>query len=126
MLSSPAPGKNVELPSSDIDGWNITLVDTRITSNIGQRLRATRRELEPAEMFRANYTDCLLDVPLPGVIESFKNSENLSFVGVKARGSFHPITMQSGCVVASLEQRLNQGRGRMRRSWSWPGRFSLT
>src|ERR1044071_8485354 len=32
-------GKEVQLFSSDIDEWNITFVDTGITSTIGQRLR---------------------------------------------------------------------------------------
>src|SRR5215471_8658844 len=62
-------GKNVELLGSDIDDWNITFVDTGLTSNIGQRLKAVRRQLEGEEMFLANYTDGLSDVPLPNVID---------------------------------------------------------
>ena len=36
-------GKNLKLLSSDIDDWNITFVDTGLTSNIGQRLKAVQR-----------------------------------------------------------------------------------
>src|SRR6478609_5593576 len=67
-------GKNLQLLSSDIHDWNITFVDTGLTSNIGQRLKAVQRQLEGEEMFLANYTDGLSDVPLPAVIESFRES----------------------------------------------------
>jgi glucose-1-phosphate cytidylyltransferase len=97
-------GKNLELLNSDIDDWNITFVDTGLTSNIGERLKAVQRKLEGEEMFLANYTDGLSDVALPAVIESFKNSENVAcFVSVKPRASFHLITTQSAGVVTSIE-----------------------
>src|SRR5678815_5968395 len=53
-------GKNLELLSSDIHDWNITFVDTGLTSNVGQRLKAVQSYLEGETMFLANYTDCLL------------------------------------------------------------------
>ena len=103
-------GKNLELLSSDIHDWNITFVDTGLTSNIGQRLKAVQRQLEGEEMFLANYTDGLSDVPLPAVIESFKESGNIAcFVGVKPRASFHLITMESGGVVTSIEHIAKSG-----------------
>ena len=103
-------GKNLELLSSDIDDWNITFVDTGLTSNIGQRLKAVQRKLEGEEIFLANYTDGLSDVPLPAVVESFKNSENVAcFVSVKPRASFHLITMKSGGVVTSIEHIARSG-----------------
>src|SRR5207302_4881906 len=33
-------GKNIDLLSSDIQDWKITFVDTGLTANIGQRLKA--------------------------------------------------------------------------------------
>jgi hypothetical protein len=36
-------GKNVELFSSDIDDWSITFVDTGLSANIGQRLKAVEK-----------------------------------------------------------------------------------
>src|SRR6266404_1946313 len=85
--------------------WVTRLTLSKSTSsNIGQRLKAVQRKLEGEEMFLANYTDGLSDVPLPAVIESFKNSENVAcFVSVKPRASFHLITMESGGVVTSVE-----------------------
>ena len=97
-------GKNLELLNSDIHDWNITFVDTGLTSNIGQRLKAVQKHLQGEEMFLANYTDGLSDVPLPAVIESFKNSGNIAcFVSVKPRASFHLIDMEPDGVVKSIE-----------------------
>ena len=61
-------------------------------------------------MFLANYTDGLSDVPLPAVIKSFKNSENVAcFVSVKPRASFHLITMEDGGGVTSIEHIAKSG-----------------
>ena len=38
-------GKNLTLLNSDIQDWNITFVDTGLTSNIGQRLKAVQKYL---------------------------------------------------------------------------------
>ena len=97
-------GKNLELLNSDIHDWNITFVDTGLTSNIGQRLNAVQRHLQSEEMFLANYTDGLSDVPLPAVIESFTRTDNIAcFVSVRPRASFHLIDMDPTGVVKSIE-----------------------
>src|SRR5256886_2735283 len=103
-------GKNLELLSSDIHDWNITFVDTGLTSNIGQRLKAVQKHLQGEKMFLANYTDGLSDVPLPAVIESFKDSGNIAcFVSVRPRASFHLIDMESGGLVTSIEHIAKSG-----------------
>ncbi len=90
-----AGGKDLKLLSSDIHDWNITFVDTGLTSNIGMRLKAVQKHLAGEEMFLANYTDGLSDVPLPAVISSFEASNNVAcFVSVKPRASFHLIQVQ--------------------------------
>jgi len=97
-------GKNVELLSSDIDDWRITFVDTGLTSNIGQRLKAVQKHLEGEAIFLANYSDCLSDVELPKIIESFEPSRNVAcFVSVKPRASFHLVNMDPTGVVKSIE-----------------------
>jgi glucose-1-phosphate cytidylyltransferase len=97
-------GKNLELLSTDIDDWNITFVDTGLMSNIGERLKCVQKHLAGEEMFLANYTDGLSDVPLPAVIDSFKKSANVAcFVSVKPRASFHLIETELGGLVKSIE-----------------------
>jgi len=97
-------GKNVELLASDIHDWNITFVDTGLTSNIGMRLKAVQKHVAGEEMFLANYTDGLSDVPIPSVIESFQRSGNVAcFVSVKPRASFHMIHAGANGEVKSIE-----------------------
>jgi glucose-1-phosphate cytidylyltransferase len=97
-------GKSLELLSRDIDDWNITFVDTGLTTNIGGRLKAVQKHLKGEEVFLANYTDGLSDVPLPSVIEGFERSRNVAcFVSVKPRASFHLIDTDPAGVVKSIE-----------------------
>ena len=63
-------GKQLELIDSDIQDWKITFVDTGLNSNIGERLKAVRPYLEGEEMFLANYSDGLTDLPLPAQIDT--------------------------------------------------------
>jgi glucose-1-phosphate cytidylyltransferase len=103
-------GRNLELLNSDIHDWNITFVDTGLTSNIGQRLKAVQGHLQEEEMFLANYSDGLSDVPLPSVIDLFRDSGNIAcFVSVKPRASFHLIEMETNGVVKSIEHIAKSG-----------------
>jgi glucose-1-phosphate cytidylyltransferase len=97
-------GKNLELLSSDIHDWNITFVDTGLVANIGQRLKAVQKHLQGEEMFLANYSDGLSDLPLPTVIDSFQRSRSIAcFVSVKPRASFHLIHTDTNGIVKSIE-----------------------
>ena len=62
-------GKNVRLLASDIHDWKITFVDTGLTSNIGTRLRAVREYVQDDEMFLANYSDGVANLPLPDMVD---------------------------------------------------------
>jgi len=115
-------GKRVKLMGSDIQDWNITFVDTGLTSNIGQRLKYVQKYLDGEEMFLANYTDGLSDVALPNLIDSFKTSSNVAcFVSVKPRASFHLVDMDTKGAVRSIEHigksgaRINGGFMALRR-----------
>lgn len=86
-------GKKTELLNSDIQDWRITFVDTGISSNIGQRLKAVEKHLEGEEVFLANYTDGLSDVPLPEYINHFMAKGRLaSFLCVRPSHSFHVVS----------------------------------
>jgi len=97
-------GKNLDLLGRDIADWKITFVDTGLTSNIGQRLKAVEKHLAGEKMFLANYTDGLSDVPLPAVIRKFEESGKTGlFVTVKPRASFHLIQADESGGVHSIE-----------------------
>jgi len=103
-------GKNLELLTTDIDDWRIAFVDTGLTSNVGQRLKAVENHLQGDEMFLANYSDGLSDVDLPKVIDMFKRSGKVAcLVSVKPRASFHLITSGSDGIVRKFEHISNAG-----------------
>jgi glucose-1-phosphate cytidylyltransferase len=87
-------GRNVELLKSDISDWRITFVDTGVNSNIGMRLKAVQKYVENEEMFLANYSDGLSDLPLDEHIEHFKRHDAIaSFVGVRPNLSYHFVSL---------------------------------
>src|SRR5579859_4730095 len=58
-------GHKLELMTSDIHDWRITFVDTGLTSNIGQRIKAVEKHVADEPEFLANYSDGLTNLPLP-------------------------------------------------------------
>jgi len=83
-------GKKVELLGPRPPDWRITLVDTGVWRNIGQRLMAVRYLLQNEDYFLANYSDGLCDAPLPEMIESLKQSGAIGlFVAVRPPFNFH-------------------------------------
>ncbi len=97
-------GKKVDLLASDIQDWNITFVDTGLSSNIGQRLNAVQPFLKGERMFLANYSDGLSDLPLPAMIDLFEERQNAvaCFAGVAPTSSFHLVKVAQGGQVESI------------------------
>jgi len=96
-------GGDVELLSSDIDDWNITFVDTGLSSNVGTRLFKVREHVQDEEYFLANYADGLSDVPVNGVIDKLKASgKAAAFVTVRPSQSFHLVDLEVDGTVASI------------------------
>lgn len=83
-------GAKVELLGEKPPNWRISLVDTGIWRNIGERLVAVKSMLGNDEMFLANYSDGLTDAPLNRMIEEFRASGKVGcFVAVHPPVSFH-------------------------------------
>lgn len=96
-------GREVKLLNSDLDDWNITFVDTGMTSNIGQRLMKVRPYLEGEEMFLANYTDGLSDLPLDKMINEFRCINKIgSFLAYQPTQSFHVVDLNDDGKVNSI------------------------
>ncbi len=76
-------GRKRQMLNSDIEDWRISLIETGLNANIGQRLRAVRQHVAGEEMFFANYADSLTDLPLDEQVEAFRKSDAVaSFVSV--------------------------------------------
>jgi glucose-1-phosphate cytidylyltransferase len=82
-------GKTLHYLNRDIDDWTITFVETGATANVGERLRSVEPHLGGDEYFLANYGDGLSDVPLPTMVETFKQSNAIaSLLLVQPTASF--------------------------------------
>jgi glucose-1-phosphate cytidylyltransferase len=93
-------GKETRLLNSDIDDWRITFVDTGMSSNIGQRLKAVEKHLEGEDVFLANYTDGLSDVYLPEYLDYFLERRRVaSFLCVRPTHSFHVVSTNDDLVT---------------------------
>jgi glucose-1-phosphate cytidylyltransferase len=83
-------GSKVELLGRPEEEWRVTLLDTGIWRNIGQRLWAVRDHVKNEEMFLANYSDGLTDVNLDHMVETFKKSDKLAcFLAVRPPLTYH-------------------------------------
>jgi glucose-1-phosphate cytidylyltransferase len=96
-------GKQIELLNRDIDDWTITFVETGVNANIGQRLKAVESYVAGDEFFLANYGDGLSDLPLPGMIDSFQNSDAVaSLLLVQPTASFDIVYTGSEGTVSEV------------------------
>ena len=109
-------GREISLLNRDIDDWTITFVDTGLHSNIGQRLLAVRQHLVDEEIFLANYTDGLSDLPLDRYVADFRESGKLAcLLSVQPQAAFHMVDVDSDQLVRGIrhvretEARINGG-----------------
>ena len=96
-------GHNIETLGDPQQDWRITMIDTGLWRNIGERLFAVREYLEGEEMFLANYSDGLADVDLPAMIETFRQSGKIAcFLAVRPSFSLHLVEMDGNGKVNGL------------------------
>src|SRR5512147_3219927 len=60
------------------EGWRVTCVDTGLTASVGERLKAVERHVADDEVFLANYTDALSDLPLPAYLDYFASQDKIA------------------------------------------------
>ncbi|HLO78217.1 MAG TPA: sugar phosphate nucleotidyltransferase, partial [Magnetospirillum sp.] len=83
-------GHSVEILNKPHSDWRVTLIDTGIWRNIGERLWAVRDQVQGEDMFLANYSDGLTDVNLDHMVETFRASGKLAcFLAVRPQLSYH-------------------------------------
>lgn len=96
-------GKGIDLLHSDIQDWKITFVDTGLTSNIGQRLKAVERHLGSDELFLANYSDGLTNLPLPDLVEFARKHDTIAtFLAVRPPQTFHVVSAGADGLVENV------------------------
>jgi glucose-1-phosphate cytidylyltransferase len=83
-------GQDIQLLHHDLKDWRITFVDTGTYCTVGQRLKSVQHHLKGEEMFLANYSDGLTNMPLSDLI-NFAQQQNriATFLCVKPNLSYH-------------------------------------
>jgi glucose-1-phosphate cytidylyltransferase len=73
-------------------------------SNLGQRLLRVKHLLNDDEMFLANYSDGLSNLPLNAYVESFRKTNAVaSFLSVRPAQSFHAVRAADNGLVTAIE-----------------------
>ncbi len=96
---------------------DVSLVDTGLSSSIGQRLRKVHPFLVGEQVFLANYADGLSDVPLDKVLQVLDDRPGMIgvMVAVQPTQSFHYVHYEHDGVVtgikpgAAVDMRINGG-----------------
>ncbi len=103
-------GRTLSLLQRDIQDWRITFVDTGVKTNVGQRLMRVREHLAGEEMFLANYTDGVSDLPLPQYVDYFTRRGKIAcFAAVRPTGSFHLVSQKEDGTVTSIRHLAHSG-----------------
>ncbi|MFB3888918.1 MAG: sugar phosphate nucleotidyltransferase [Candidatus Bathyarchaeia archaeon] len=96
-------GKKRQILKSDLEDWRITFVETGLSSNIGQRLKAVQKLVEGEKSFFANYTDAVTDFYLPNLVDFFAKHKKIGcFLAVKPYSSFHVVSLHADRSVKSI------------------------
>ncbi len=85
-----AGGEKVDVLGQPKQDWRVTLIDTGMWRNIGERLWAVREHVRNETMFLANYSDGLTDVDLDDMIAKFSASDKIGcFLAVRPPLTYH-------------------------------------
>jgi len=89
---------------ASVADWRITMVDTGLHANLGERLLAVREHLEDEEVFLANYSDQLSDLDLNQYCGEFiASNADAGFLSVRPQQSYHYVTAGGDGMVDSLQ-----------------------
>lgn len=87
-------GQKVELLGDQPQDWRVSLIDTGVWRNIGQRLWAVRDHVAGERMFLANYSDGLTDLDLEMMVDRFERSGKLGcFLAVRPPLTYHLVDL---------------------------------
>jgi glucose-1-phosphate cytidylyltransferase len=93
-------GSKIEFHNELPESWRVSLIDTGIWRNIGERLWAVRDHVMGEDIFLANYSDGLSDVNLNEMIDRFKKSGKIAcFLAIRPPLTYHLVDMNEDGAV---------------------------
>ncbi len=97
-------GDEVTFLHRDIHDWNITFIDTGISSTVAERLKAVQSFLKDEDAFLANYSDGLTDLNLPDYVDdALASGKTASFLCVRPTHSLHVVSVGDGGAVTHID-----------------------
>jgi glucose-1-phosphate cytidylyltransferase len=97
-------GRHVETLGAIQQDWRVTLIDTGVWRNIGERLWAVREHVMGEEIFCANYSDGLTDANLDEMLAGFKASGKVaSFLATRPPLTYHMVDVEDGGRVRDIK-----------------------
>jgi glucose-1-phosphate cytidylyltransferase len=98
-------GKELLGNESSTADWTITMIDTGLHANLGERLMAVRDCLGDDDVFLANYSDQLSDLDLTTYAEEFRASgAHAGFLSVRPPLSYHYVESKENGLVEGLRE----------------------
>lgn len=95
---------SIQVHSTDVEPWKITLIDTGVNTMTGGRLKRVKKYLDD-ESFCFTYGDGLSDINLKELIEFHKNQSTLATVtGVRPPGRFGAMSISNNKVIKFQEK----------------------
>ena len=83
--------------------WTVQFIDTGQDATIAERLRAVEGHVRDEELFLANYSDGLTDLPLTAYLDDFRRRDAIAgFVSVRNPHSFHIVSIGNGGRVTAM------------------------
>jgi glucose-1-phosphate cytidylyltransferase len=102
-LDSSMPAVRVRLSEPGMEGWLVTLVETGPDAVVGQRLLSVQEFVADQDVFLANYSDGLSDVPLPDLVElNARSGAVATFMSVPIASTLHTVSFSHGGRVDSV------------------------
>jgi glucose-1-phosphate cytidylyltransferase len=96
-------GSKVELLDKPEEDWRVSMIDTGIWRNIGERLWAVRDYVKDEEIFLANYSDGLCNVDLNDMLDRFKKSGKIAcFMAIRPPLTYHAADMDVNGEVRAM------------------------
>ena len=96
-------GRKVEILGDAPADWRVTLVDSGIWRNIGERLCSVREHVKNEKMFLANYSDGLSDVPVQQMVDLLETTNKTAcFLAVRPPLTFHLVEFDADGQVQRL------------------------
>jgi len=95
----------IEVHSTSVEDWNVTLVDTGLLTNTGGRLYRLRKYLENEETFMLTYGDGVANININKLIEFHKSHGKIAtLTAVQPEGRFGALDILNGEVRRFVEK----------------------